>query len=289
VAISKTSWSTVRRPPGRSPRRTQAPRRIRAPGCGRPNLDLHRGRCTSTSATRSGSTRPRCIGGTAVAVVHAPAERRRKCAIVRAAPIASSTHLKGKMRELLAEVRAVRGKAMVLCRRGPAATARRSFAMKNQSIGMLGAAAVLVASGCAYSAPYRTSGPSLSDKGVEVGLTGIRCYVNRGGDPLTDTNRRRPSRPRCEAADQQQLWPGRRGVRRAYSASSGRRSNGSGAPPRRAKVIALLPGETMQVPLRFMPNGVADCHHRFALEFGDSVEVDGAPVLLYPIDFQPKL
>ena len=161
--------------------------------------------------------------------------------------------------------------------------------MKNQSIGMLGAAAVLVASGCAYSAPYRTSGPSLSDKGVEVGLTGIRCYVNRGADPLTDTT----------DEDQAGL-----DVKLQINNNSGQVAEVSeghillaqadapmaqGAPPRRAKVIALLPGETMQVPLRFMPNGVADCHHRFALEFGDSVEVDGAPVLLYPIDFQVKL
>ena len=161
--------------------------------------------------------------------------------------------------------------------------------MKTQSIGMFGAAAVLVASGCAYSAPYRTSGPSLSDQGVEVGLTGIRCYVNRGGDPLTDTT----------DEDQAGL-----DVKLQINNNSGQVAEVSegqirlaeadlpmaqAASPRRAKVIALLPGETMQVPLKFTPNGVADCHHRFALEFGDSVEVDGAPVLLYPIDFQVKL
>ena len=161
--------------------------------------------------------------------------------------------------------------------------------MKNQGIGMLGAAAVLVASGCAYSAPYRTSGPSLSDQGVEVGLAGIRCYVNRGADPLTDTTDEdqagldvrlqiNNNSDKVAEVSEGQIRLAEADLPMAQAAS-----------PRRSKVIALLPGETMQVPLKFTPNGVADCHHRFALEFGDSVEVDGAPVPLNPIDFQVKL
>lgn len=160
--------------------------------------------------------------------------------------------------------------------------------MKNQSIWMLGAAAVLVASGCGYSAPYRTSGPSLSDRGVQVGLAGIRCYVNRGADPLTD------------AADEDQAGLE---VKLQISNKSGQvaevaeknilltETDGPmmpAAPPRRSEVIALLPGETRQVPLKFMPRGVADCHRAFELEFADTVEVAGAPVSLSPIDFQAK-
>jgi hypothetical protein len=53
-------------------------------------------------------------------------------------------------------------------------------------------------------------------------------------------------------------------------------------------VVALLPGETKQVPIKFMPPGVTDCHHSFELEFADSVEIAGTPVGLQSIDFQAK-
>src|SRR5512142_772267 len=33
--------------------------------------------------------------------------------------------------------------------------------------------------GCAYSAPYQTSGPTVAKEGVRVAIAGDRCYVNR--------------------------------------------------------------------------------------------------------------
>src|ERR1700690_3020502 len=68
-----------------------------------------------------------------------------------------------------------------------ASPAGRRMTMKSQSALVFGAAALLVGSGCGYSAPYRTSGVSLSDQGVQVGIAGVRCYVNRGSDPMIET------------------------------------------------------------------------------------------------------
>jgi len=59
-------------------------------------------------------------------------------------------------------------------------------------------------------------------------------------------------------------------------------------PPRRSKVIDVLPGETKQVRLAFMPVGAADCHRNFELELGNSVEISGSPAVLNPIDFEAK-
>ena len=54
----------------------------------------------------------------------------------------------------------------------------------------------------------------------------------------------------------------------------------------RGTIIEVLPGKTKGVRLAFMPVGVADCHHRFDLELGSSVELDGASVPLGQIDFE---
>jgi hypothetical protein len=58
--------------------------------------------------------------------------------------------------------------------------------MNNQTVWMLLTAGVLLPAGCGFGAPYKMSGPSLSGQGVEVGIAGVRCYVNREQDPFPD-------------------------------------------------------------------------------------------------------
>jgi hypothetical protein len=159
--------------------------------------------------------------------------------------------------------------------------------MRNQNVFKV--AVVILAAGCAYSAPYKTSGPSFSEQGVQVGLAGIRCYVNRGADAFTET------------LDDDQVGLDLKlqihnGSDRVAEVSEGQIRlaesdvpSAKAAQPERSKVIALLPGETRQVPLSFAPDGVADCHHNFELEFADSVETSGGAVVLSPIDFRAKL
>jgi len=161
--------------------------------------------------------------------------------------------------------------------------------MRNLSTFSIGTAAVLVAAGCGYSAPYRASSPSFSDKGVQVGLAGIRCYVNRGADTYTETTEEDQAgldvRLQISNVSDQVAEVSEGRIRLAETDVPA----GKAVAPARSTVIALLPGETMQVPLSFTPAGVADCRHNFELQFSNSVEMDGSPVGLTPIDFRAKL
>ncbi len=157
--------------------------------------------------------------------------------------------------------------------------------MKNQSMWILGAAGVLLAAGCGLSAPYKTSGPSLSDQGVQVGIAGVRCYVNREEDPFP------------EVIDQDQVDLD---LRLQVKNDSGRIADISEArirlaesdvpavgtaPPEQSGVISVPPGATRQVPLKFEPAGLVSCHHGFELELTDSVDLAGSPIALNPIRF----
>jgi hypothetical protein len=161
--------------------------------------------------------------------------------------------------------------------------------MSAQSKVILGAAAAIMAAGCAYTAPYQSSGPALSEQGVQVGVAGVRCYVNREGDPMIETG---PGQEQVgldvklqisNHSDQvAELEEGHLRLADADTASS------KAAPPAHSKVVAVLPGESKEVRLAFMPEGSADCRHNFALELADSVDVQGSPIPLSPIVFEPK-
>jgi hypothetical protein len=161
--------------------------------------------------------------------------------------------------------------------------------MKKRSTFVLGAAVALLAAGCAYTAPYQSSGPSYSEQGVQVGIAGIRCYVNRESDPMIETGsvddrlgldvKLQINNDSDRVAEFEE-----RNIRLSETEIPGAQA----APPRQSKVITVLPGEIKQVRLAFMPEGATDCHHSFALDLTDSVEVDGSPVPLSPIMFEAK-
>jgi hypothetical protein len=161
--------------------------------------------------------------------------------------------------------------------------------MKKQSTFVLGAAVVLLAAGCAYTAPYQSSGPSLSEQGVQVGIAGIRCYVNRESDPMIETGSG-DDRLGLDVKlqinnDSDRVAEFEEGhIRLAEAETPGAQA----APPRQSKVITVLPGEIKQVRLAFMPEGATDCRHNFALDLADSVEVGGSPIPLSPIMFEAK-
>jgi hypothetical protein len=161
--------------------------------------------------------------------------------------------------------------------------------MKSKNVLMFGAAGLLIAAGCGYSAPYRTSGMSLSDQGVQVGIAGVRCYVNRASDPMIETTPdddelglevklaiNNSSDQIAEVSEDQ--------IRLADADVPATRA----VAPRRSKVIDVLPGETKQVRLAYMPTGAADCRRNFELELANSVEVAGSPAALSPIEFEAK-
>jgi len=161
--------------------------------------------------------------------------------------------------------------------------------MRIRSTLILGAAAATVAAGCAYTAPYQSSGPALSEQGIQVGIAGIRCYVNREGDPMTETG---PGEDQVGLDVKLQInnYSGQvaeleEGHLRLADADTAR---SKAASPERSRVVTVLPGESKEVRLAFMPEGSADCHHSFALELADSVDVNGSPIPMSPIMFEPK-
>ncbi len=161
--------------------------------------------------------------------------------------------------------------------------------MKNQSVLAFGAAALLVAAGCGYSAPYRTTGPAMSDQGVQVGIAGVRCWVNREADPMIETTTEDDQvgldLKLQISNNSDQIAELSEGQIRLADADIPMTAATS---PGRSRVIDVLPGETKQVRLAFMPAGAADCRRNFELELANSVEVAGSLVPLAPIDFEAK-
>ena len=161
--------------------------------------------------------------------------------------------------------------------------------MRIQNALMFGAIALFAGAGCAYSAPYRTSGVSLSDEGVQVGIAGVRCWVNRGSDPMIETTSDEDQvgvdlKLLINNSSDQIAQVNEDQIRLADADAPA----ATAAKPTRSRVIDVLPGETKQVRLAFVPTGAADCHRNFALELGNSVEVSGSPAALNPIDFEAK-
>ena len=156
--------------------------------------------------------------------------------------------------------------------------------MKNQTTSGFGAFAILVA-GCAYGGPYKTSGPSLSEQGVQVNVAWVRCYVNREDDPFPDVIEQ-------DQADLDLKLQIKNDSDQAAEISEGRirlaetdAPATAAAPPEQSGVISVPPGATTQVPLKFEPSGVDSCRHAFAVEMADSVDLAGSPIALSPIKF----
>jgi hypothetical protein len=156
--------------------------------------------------------------------------------------------------------------------------------MKNQTTLGFGAF-VIVAAGCAYGGPYKTSGPSLSEQGVQVNLAGVRCYVSREQDPYPDVIEQDQAdldlrlQVKNDSGQVAEISEGR--IRLAETDAP----TTAAASPEQSGVISVPPGATTQVPLQFVPSGVDSCRHAFALEMFDSVDLAGSPIALSPIKF----
>jgi len=155
--------------------------------------------------------------------------------------------------------------------------------MKNQSRLSLAAVIGLLTTGCGYSAPYMTSGPSLSNQGVEVAIAGVSCYVNRSADMYlqgVDPDRLGLDvklQVQNNSGQVAQISEGR--VRLADPASPATQA----LTPDKFQVVSVLPGETKELPLSFTTSDVLSCHHGFELILADSVEVGASPIALSPI------
>ena len=149
---------------------------------------------------------------------------------------------------------------------------------------VLSAAVALCAESCGYSASYRTSGPSLSSQGVQVGVAGVLCHVKREQDPFPDVI----DQEQVDLAVRLQV---RNGASQVADLSEGHirlteadAARGTAA-PEQSGVFSVDPGETRQVALHFETSSITNCHQPFELELADSVDVAGSPVALNPIAF----
>ena len=154
----------------------------------------------------------------------------------------------------------------------------KSHASSKVAIVVLGFAA-----SCGYAAPYTSSGPSVSKEGVQIAITGERCFVNRGAEqfPTTVDDDRLNLDLRLQvrndtdhvailSEDHVLLSEIVRGERTAMR-------------PREAVAVPLQPGGTKVVSLYFEQSGDLDCHHQMALEPQDAVAIDGKQV----VNFEP--
>ena len=155
--------------------------------------------------------------------------------------------------------------------------------MKNLIKLSFASAVVSMATGCGYSAPYQTSGPSLSSQGVQVGIAGVGCYVNRSAFMT------------LKGLDQDRLGLDlklqvKNDTRQIATLSKGRmRLVDPAAPaaqavtPDKADVVSIPPGETKDLRVSFTTEKVLDCHHGFELVLADSVQLGDSTITLNPI------
>lgn len=140
--------------------------------------------------------------------------------------------------------------------------------------------------GCAYSAPYQTSGATVAKEGVRVAIAGDRCYVNRSGEQVPtaiDDDRLHVDVEVAVTNDSQEMATLSLGQFQLADA----RTNAT-VPPLESGQVVLSPNETKVVPLAFEESvGTADCHHDLALATQGAISLEHQPVALASIHFQP--
>lgn len=155
--------------------------------------------------------------------------------------------------------------------------------MKNPIKLSLASAIVSMATGCGYSAPYQTSGPSLSSQGVQVGIAGVGCYVNRSAFMTLkglDQDRLGLDLKLQVRNDSRQVATLSEGQMRLVDPAA---PAAPAVPPDKAEVVSIPPGETKTVPVSFTTEKVLSCHHGFELVLADSVQLGASMIALNPI------
>ncbi len=145
---------------------------------------------------------------------------------------------------------------------------------------------VLVAS-CGYEAPFRSSGPAMSKAGVEVRLAGQRCYVNRSAEQIpTAANDDRLHVDVSLQIVNASPKPAQVSLNR-FQLREGGPAGAVIMQPNETDVLSLSPSEARKVGLDFEKQTSLDCRHDFSLAVNDAIALDGSPVEIGPIDFQP--
>jgi hypothetical protein len=157
--------------------------------------------------------------------------------------------------------------------------------MRNSSQAILLVTVLGSAASCAFTAPYRNSGPAISKEGVQVAIVGERCFVNRTGEqyPTTVNDdelnlgmrlqvKNEASQPAVLSLDRLRLSETVAGERTVMT-------------PMESESLALAPGEIKVVSLHFEQTGALDCHHEMALDAPQAVAIGDTEVEIDPIRF----
>jgi len=152
-------------------------------------------------------------------------------------------------------------------------------------LSLLGVCAL--ATSCGYASPYQSSGPAISKAGVEIRLTGERCYVNRSGEqfPTTVDDDRLHVEVNLQIANTSSK-PAQVALNH-FELAEGAQAERVVMAPSEADVLTVSPNETRTVALDFEKGTSLDCRHDFSLFAKDAVILEGRPVDVAAIDFQP--
>jgi hypothetical protein len=162
--------------------------------------------------------------------------------------------------------------------------------MKNSTrcvLTFVAAVAAGLTSSCGYTAPYQTSGPSLSKEGVQVTLVGEQCYVNRSTEEFPTT------------VDDGVLHVGlnlqiaNHSDRAALIALDGfQLEEGGGSErvvvhPQQSGSVVLSPGQSTNLALGYTQPSAVGCHHDLTLDTQGAIAIEGKPVHVASIRFLP--
>ena len=138
---------------------------------------------------------------------------------------------------------------------------------------------------CGYAAPYSSSGSAMSKEGVNIAITGERCFVNRSADqfPTTVNDDRLGLGLRLQVKNEASHTAVLSLDHLRVSETMG--GNRQVMQPLESGALELAPGETKTVSLDFEQEGELDCHHDMALEAADAIAIEGGLVHVEPIRF----
>jgi len=148
----------------------------------------------------------------------------------------------------------------------------------------------MMAASCGHTAPYQASGPALSKDGVKIALTGERCYV------LPNTEQFPIARNDIDDVLHLGLDLEVTNASNHVAVLSLDRFQLAGDTqaehlvmhPRESGSLSLAPGENKRVALDFEEQTDLDCRHDLALATEGAVAIEGRPVYLASIHFQPS-
>jgi hypothetical protein len=157
-------------------------------------------------------------------------------------------------------------------------TQSEAIAMRNQIPSISAAIAFLVVAGCAHNTQLTAVGPSLSNQGVQVGITHVSCSTDRDEDPISETATQDHGEFEVRLSINNQSGKVARFAERRIRLVDSAVPTGLVLTPANPQVVFLLPGETKDLQVRFTTAADLNCGHRFELVLADTIRLSAPPI-----------